>query len=85
MCSLWLQKVSFLKTSKTNKKQKIVFTDNKRCKFIVKAKKHTENTFPKNFLPISKNIIKEKSKCAICLTKRAFIHDTEDKYDLKLK
>ena len=29
---------------------------------------------------ISKNKIKGKSKCAICLTERIFIHEIEDKY-----
>ena len=32
---------------------------------------------------ISKNKIKGKSKCAICLTKKTFIHEIEDKYDLE--
>ena len=49
------------------------------------CKKHTGNTFVKKLVPISKNIIKEKSKCAICLTERTFIHELEDKYDLKSK
>ena len=40
--------------------------------------KHTSNTFL-----ISKNKIKGKSKCAICLTKRTFIH--EIKFDLESK
>ena len=30
-------------------------------------------------------MIKEKSKCAICLTKRTFIHEIEDKYDPESK
>ena len=46
-------------------------------------KKHTANTFPKNVVLISKNKIKGKSKCAICLTERTFIHEIEDKYGLK--
>ena len=37
------------------------------------------NTFPKKF---SKNRIKGKSKCTICLTERTFIHQIEGKYDL---
>ena len=49
------------------------------------CKKPTGNTFQKTIVPISKNIIKEKSKCAICLTERTFIHENEDKYDLKSK
>ena len=38
-------------------------------------KKHTGNTFPKNLVLISKNKIKGKSKRAICLTERTFIHE----------
>ena len=29
--------------------------------------------FPKKLVPISKNTIKKKSKCAICLTERTLI------------
>ena len=29
--------------------------------------------------------MKEKSKCAICLTERTFIHEIEDKYGLESK
>ena len=43
--------------------------------------KHTANTFPKTLVLISRNKIKGKSRCAICLTKRFFIDDI--KYDLK--
>ena len=43
--------------------------------------KHTANTFPKTLILISRNKIKGKSRCAICLTKRFFIDDI--KYDLK--
>ena len=46
-------------------------------------KKHTVKTFPKKLDLISKNKVKYKSKCVICLTKRAFIHEIEDKYDLE--
>ena len=46
-------------------------------------KKYTGNNFPKILILISKNKIKEKSKCAICLTERTFIHEIEDKYDLE--
>ena len=45
------------------------------------CKKHTGNTFPKKSILISKNKIKGKSKCAICLTERSFIHENE--YDLE--
>ena len=47
------------------------------------CKKHTGNTFPKKSILVSKNKIKGKSKCAICLTERTFIHEVEGKYDLK--
>ena len=46
-----------------------------------KCKKSTSNTFPKKLVLISKNNLKGKSKCAICLTERTFIH--EIKYDLE--
>ena len=46
------------------------------------CKKHTGNKFPKKLVLISKNKIKGKSKCAICLTEMTFIHDIEDKYSL---
>ena len=38
--------------------------------------------FPKKLILISKNKIKEKLKCAICLTERTFIDKIEDEYDL---
>ena len=44
------------------------------------CKKHTGKAFPKKLILISKNKIKGKSKCAICLTKRTFIHEIEGKY-----
>ena len=47
------------------------------------CKKHTGNTFPKTFVLISKNKIKGKSKCAICLTERTLIHEIEGKYGLE--
>ena len=47
------------------------------------CKKHTGNTFPKKLILISKNKIKGKSRCAICLTKRTFTHEIEGKYDLE--
>ena len=46
-----------------------------------KCEKHTSNTFPKTLVLISKNKIKGKLKCAICLTERSFIHEIE--YDLE--
>ena len=47
------------------------------------CKKHTGNTFPKKLILISKNKIKGKSKCAICLTERTFIDEIESEYDLE--
>ena len=47
------------------------------------CKKHTGNTFPKTLVLISKNKIKRKSKCAICLTERTFTHGIEVKYGLE--
>ena len=49
------------------------------------CRKDIGNTHLKKIVSISKNIIKEKSKCAICLTERTFIHEIKDKYDLKSK
>ena len=46
-----------------------------------KCKKHTSSTFPKKLVLISKNKIKGKSRCAICLTERFFIDEIE--YDLE--
>ena len=43
--------------------------------------KYTGNTFPKKLLLISKNRLKGKSRCTICLTERSFIHEIE--YDLE--
>ena len=47
------------------------------------CKKHTGNTFPKTLALISKNKIKEETKCVICLTERTFIYKTEEKYGLE--
>ena len=52
-----------------------------------KLQKHVNNIqvtpFQKKLILISKNKIKGKSKCAICLTQRTFIHEIEDKYGLE--
>ena len=45
------------------------------------SKTHTSNTFPKKLVLISKNKIKGKSRCNICLTGRSFIDEVE--YDLE--
>ena len=47
------------------------------------CKKHTGNTFSKKLILISKNKIKGKSKCAICLIERTFINEIKDEYDLE--
>ena len=46
-----------------------------------KCNKHTANTFPKKLILISKNKIKGKSRCAICLAERSFIDEIQ--YDLE--
>ena len=51
--------------------------------YCKKCNKHTRNTFPKKLILISKNKMKGKSKCAICLTERTFIDEIESKYDLE--
>ena len=51
--------------------------------YCKKCKKHTGNTFPKKLILISKNKIKGKSRCSICLTERTFIDEIEDKNDLE--
>ena len=51
--------------------------------FYKNSKKYTSNKFPKKIVLISNNKIKGKSKCAICLTERTFIHEIEDKYGLE--
>ena len=47
------------------------------------CKKHTGNTFPKKLIMVSKNKIKGKSRCTICLTKKTFTHEIESKYDIE--
>ena len=51
--------------------------------YCKKCKKHTGNTFPKKLILISKNKIKGKSECIICLTKRTFTDEIEGEYDLE--
>ena len=48
------------------------------------CKKHTGNTFPKKLVLNSKDNIKGKSKCVICLTERTFIYKIEDKDELEI-
>ena len=65
------------------KKQKIVFTSYKNMYMYCKnCKSHTGKTFLKKLILISKNKIKGKSKCVICLTERTFIYKIEGKYGL---
>ena len=45
--------------------------------YCKKCRKHTSNTFPKKLILISKNKIKGKSRCVICLTERSFIDEIE--------
>ena len=52
----------------------------KNCKNI-----QVGNRLPKKLVLISKKKIKGKSKCAICLTEKAFIDEIEDKYDLEIE
>ena len=49
--------------------------------YCKKCNKLTGNTFPKKLILISKNKIKGKSRCAICLTEMSFIDEIE--YDLE--
>ena len=45
--------------------------------YCKKCNEHTSNTYSKKIILISKNKIKGKSKCAICLTERTFIDEIE--------
>ena len=51
--------------------------------YCKKCKKRTSNTFPKKLISISKNKIKGKSRCVICLTRRTFIDEIEAECDLE--
>ena len=53
--------------------------------YCKKCKRHAGNTFPKKLILISKNKIKGKSRCAICLTKRTFIDEIEDDLESELE
>ena len=46
------------------------------------CKKQTGDTFPKKLILISKNKIKGKSKCVICLTERTFIDEIKDELEI---
>ena len=75
----WSSQSGFLKQKHDNKKYFSQIT--KHCK---NCKKHTGNTFPKKVNLISKNKIKGKSKCVICLTEKTFIHGSENKDELEI-
>ena len=53
--------------------------------YCKKCNEHTGNTYPKKIILISKNKIKEKSKCAICLTERTFIDENEGDLERELE
>ena len=53
--------------------------------YCKKCNKHTSNTFPKKIILISKNKIKEKSKCVICLTERTFIDEIDGDLESELE
>ena len=53
--------------------------------FCKNFKKHTVSIFQKKLILFSKNKIKRKSKCVICLNERTFIDKIEYKYDLESK
>ena len=53
--------------------------------YCKKCDKHTSNTFPKKSILISKNKIKGRSKCAICLTKITFINEIEGNLETGLE
>ena len=53
--------------------------------YCKKSNKHTGNTYPKKIILISKNEMKGKSKCAICLTERMFIDEIEGDLECELE
>ena len=53
--------------------------------YYKKCNKHTANTFPKKIILISKNKIKGKSKCAICLSERTFIDEIEGDLEIEFE
>ena len=62
----------------------MVFSNYKNLHTYCKnCKEHTGNSFPKKLILISRNKIKGKSKCGICLTKKTFIHKIEGKFNLE--
>ena len=53
--------------------------------YCKRCNKHTRNTYPKKIILISKDKIKGKSKCAICLTERTFIDEIEGDLERELE
>ena len=53
--------------------------------YCKKCNKHIGNTYLKKTILISKDKIKGKSKCAICLTERTFIDETEGDLECELE
>ena len=53
--------------------------------YCKKCNKHTGNTYPKKIILISKDKIKGKPKCAICLTERTFIDKIEGDLERELE
>ena len=53
--------------------------------YCKKCNKHTGNTYSKKIILISKDKIKGKSKCAICLTERTFIDEIEGDLERELE
>ena len=53
--------------------------------YCKKCNIHTGNIDPKKIILISKNKIKGKSKCAICLTERTFIDEIEGDLERELE
>ena len=53
--------------------------------YCKKCNKHTGNTYPKKIILISKDKIKGKSKCAICLTERTLVDDIEGDLERELE
>ena len=53
--------------------------------YCKKCNRHTSNTYPKKIILISKNTIKGKSKCTVCLTERTFIDEIEGDLEHELE
>ena len=53
--------------------------------YCKRCNKHTGNTYLKKKKLISKDKIKGKSKCAICLTERTFIDEIEGDLERELE